>query len=136
MELSSLAAPAPTPTEITAPFWDASSRREFVLQRCEDCRHWVFYPRRLCPYCWSNRLGFEPASGTGSLSTWSVIHRAGHPGWQPAAPYVIGIVHLHEGPSMLSLILAPESALRQNLPVRVVFTDIGGRTLPCFEPAS
>lgn len=135
IDLSTLSVPAPTPTELSAPFWEAVARRSFVLQHCTRCGRWVFYPRQICPHCWSADLVWEPASGLGRLATWSVIHRAGHPGWQPATPYVVGIVRLVEGPSMLSLILAAESGLGRDFPVRVAFTDVGGRLLPCFEPA-
>jgi uncharacterized OB-fold protein len=128
-----LVVPGPTRTAVSAPFWDASAEGKFVIQRCDDCGRWVFYPRAICPRCWSRALTWTPASGQARLETWSTIHRAGHPGWQPAAPYTVCLVGLAEGPAMISLLLAPDAA-RLGLPLRVRFERIGETALPCFEP--
>lgn len=136
MTLAELSTPAPIATALSRHFWRGLADGQLMLQRCGDCGRWVFYPREICPHCWSPNLAWLRASGQGRLATWSVIHRAGHPGWQPATPYVVGIVRLAEGPAMLSLILAPVAALRAALPVRMAVTDVGGNQLPCFEPAA
>jgi uncharacterized OB-fold protein len=133
MNLADLKVPGPTNSPLDAPFWQAAADHRFVLQHCSDCRRWVFYPRQICPHCWSRNLSFAPASGRGRLKTWSVIHRPGHPGWEPIAPYAIGLIELAEGPTMLSHILTDAPAL--HLPLQVSFTRVGGETLPCFGPA-
>jgi uncharacterized OB-fold protein len=135
IDLSTLDVPAPIPTSVSAPFWEAATGGTLVLQHCESCGSAVFYPRRLCPHCWSDRLTWRAASGRGQLASWSVIHRAGHPGWQVATPYVIGLVRLDEGPTLLTLVLEEEGRLHADAPMEVVFTDIGGRILPCFRIA-
>lgn len=133
MTLAKLKVPGPTSTALTAPFWAAAAEQRLILQHCADCGCWVFYPRQSCPHCWSPQLEWREASGRAALDTWSAIHRPGHPGWEPAAPYVIGIVRLAEGPTMLSHILTPEPRLE--MPLQVCFTRVGAETLPCFEPA-
>ncbi|HEV2513807.1 MAG TPA: OB-fold domain-containing protein [Devosia sp.] len=133
MNLSELKVPGPTRTALTAPFWTAAAEGRFIVQHCADCASWVFYPRQICPHCWSQRLEWREASGRARLESWSVIHRPGHPGWEPAAPYAIGIVRLAEGPSMLSHILTADPQL--HLPLQVRFTQVGAEILPCFEPA-
>lgn len=134
MNLADLHVPGPTRTALTAPFWTAAAEGRFILQHCRDCERWVFYPRRLCPHCWSPRLEWREASGRAKLETWSMIHRPGHPGWEPAAPYAIGIVRLSEGPTMLSHILVAGPQL--HMPLKARFTRVGAETLPCFEPAN
>lgn len=131
MNLAELSVPGPTQTALSAPFWQAAADGRFVLQHCGDCGRWVFYPRQICPHCWSPALAWREASGRGRLETWSRIHRPGHPGWEPAAPYHIGIVRLEEGPAMLSHLLVEAPALA--MPLRVAPTRIGALTLPCFE---
>ena len=132
--LAELDVPGPTHTALSAPFWDAAERGELVVQRCRDCKAAIFYPRRICPYCWCDDLSFEPVSGRGALRTWSTIVRPGHFAWVPAAPYAIGLVALEEGPTLLTQLRAEPEGLSAGLPMRVVFVRVGGHTLPLFEP--
>lgn len=135
MDLALLDVPGPTRTALSAPFWDGAAAGRLLLQRCGDCRKWVFYPRRFCPHCWSLDLDWFEASGVGRLATWTTVSRPGHPGWEPAVPYVVGLVELAEGPTMLShLLLAPHAA-RWGLELMVRFVPVGGAVLPCFEAA-
>ncbi|PLS17470.1 hypothetical protein CVD28_13045 [Bacillus sp. M6-12] len=132
--LANLTVPAPTITPVTKPFWDAVARREFVLQRCEDCGQWVFYPRSLCSHCWSDRLKWTPASGNGKLKTWCVVHKPGHPSWAAVTPYVVGIVELEEGPTMLSqLLIEPLQQLQIGMPLSVCYQKCYNVWLPFFE---
>lgn len=133
-QLESLTIPGPTITPVTKPFWDAIEKREFILQKCTDCREWVFYPRLLCPHCWSDHLEWAPASGKGRLKTWSVVHRPGHPAWETVTPYLLGLVELAEGPTMLThLLIDPSYPLSVGLPLRVRYTKCGDLSLPFFE---
>ncbi len=135
MDFDLLKAPGPTITALTAPFWQAADEGRLIVQHCEECGKAVFYPRPICPHCWSERLVWRDASGSATLKSWSTIHRPGHPAWQPVAPYTVGIVELAEGPTMLSLILpASGKAFSLNAPLRLKPTRVAGRTLPAFEP--
>lgn len=131
--LAALDVPGPTRTAVSEPFWAAIDQGQFVLQRCRLCGDWVFYPRALCPHCWSDELDWQPAIGKGILKTFSVVHRAGHPGWQPATPYAVGLVALAESPTMLSHILVPPEELSVGMPLKLRITRIGAVLLPCFE---
>ena len=134
MEFDLLKAPGPTITALTAPFWEAAEQGRLIIQHCEDCGSAIFYPRPICPHCWNSHLSWRDASGKGTLRSWSTVHRPGHPGWEPAAPYTVGIVKLVEGPTMLSLILkATTAAFALDAPVRLKPTRVAGRTLPAFE---
>lgn len=132
-DLSNLKVPGPTVTALTAPFWRAAEEGRLLLQHCEACERAVFYPRRICPHCWSNALVWREASGQGRLKSFSVVHRPGHPGWVPAAPYVVGLVELEEGPTMLSLVRAQDPKV--GIALRFVRTLIGERRLPSFAVA-
>lgn len=136
VDLDLLKTPGPTITTLTAPFWQAASEGRLVIQSCEACGKAVFYPRPICPHCWSNRLVWREASGRGRLKSFSVVHKPGHPGWLPAAPYVVGLVELEEGPTMLSFIVAEEAACAVGQPLVLAPTRIGGRTLPAFRPSA
>ncbi|GAB2560057.1 Zn-ribbon domain-containing OB-fold protein [Gracilibacillus alcaliphilus] len=125
--------PQPTITPISQPFWDYIQEKKFYLQCCQDCHKWVFYPRAHCPDCFGSDLKWQAASGNGKLTTWSVVHRAGHPAWQERAPYVVGIVELEEGPSLLTHLLIDEQDLYYQLPVEINFQSINGFLLPFFQ---
>ncbi|UOQ84509.1 Zn-ribbon domain-containing OB-fold protein [Gracilibacillus salinarum] len=125
--------PEPTITPITKPFWDSMEQKKFNLQRCEDCKHWIFYPRAHCPHCFGNRLTWQEATGKGRLKTWSIVHRASHPAWQSLTPYAVGIVELEEGPSMLTHLLIRAEELHYQLPVEISYHVLNERQLPFFK---
>lgn len=120
---------------ITAPFWDATRERRFVVQRCDACGHAQHYPRGICTACGSLGLSFVQASGRGTIYSYSVVHRAPHPAFMP--PYVVAMVRLEEGPVLLTNIVgcAPED-VRCDMPVTVTWEALpDGRQLPLFMPA-
>lgn len=132
-DLSDLKTPGPTIIALTRPFWDAAKEGKLLVQRCDDCDQAVFYPRALCPHCWSGNLRWEEASGRGTLKSFSIVHKPGHPAWLPVAPYVIGLVELEEGPTMTSLILAGDIEPRVGQTLQLHPRNVGGRIIPAFE---
>lgn len=134
-DLAALEVPPPTPTGETQHFWDASAQGRFELQHCPGCDRWVFYPRALCPHCWGEDLRWREASGRATVRSFTVVHKPGHPGWAGAAPYVVAILSLAEGPTMLSLLrdVAPAD-VTVGLPVRIAFTTVGDFVLPTAVP--
>lgn len=132
--IPSLTVPGPLPTAISAPFWEAAHRGELALQRCSDCEKWFFYAREHCPHCWSERVSWHAASGAGVIRSCSVVHRPGHVAWEPAAPYVIALIKLNEGPTMLSQLLGDQRlAAKVGQEVKLCCVPIGKFTLPFFE---
>ena len=132
---SELVVPGPTPTGESERFWAGCRDGELLLQFCESCEHWVFYPRAICPHCWSDRLDWRRASGTGTVRSFTVVHKPGHPGWAVAAPYTVAVIDLAEGPTMLTALVGVEPAdVRVGLPVRVSFERVGEFVLPFFTP--
>ncbi|TPM24093.1 zinc ribbon domain-containing protein [Mesorhizobium sp. B2-3-5] len=139
VDLNALKTAGPTITALTAPFWNAAAEGRLTIQRCEDCGEAVFYPRPICPHCWSKRLVWQDASGKGRLKSFSEVHKPGHPGWLPAAPYVVGLIELAEGPTMLSFIQPGARPPQVGDALLLAPTAIGGRVLPAFksvEPAT
>lgn len=130
--LAELRTPGPVTTALTRPFWDAAATGRLLVQCCEACGKAVLYPRGICPHCWSPKLAWQEASGRGRLKSFSVVHKPGHPAWLPAAPYVVGLVELAEGPTMTSLILSGGEPV-VGAPVLMRATDVGGRVIPAFE---
>ncbi len=134
-DLAALQVPGPIHEPLNAPFWEGVEAGVLRIQRCGACGASVFYPRPICPRCWSDALRWVEARGTGRLKSYSEIFKPGHPGWSPATPYLVGLVELTEGPVLMSHILAAGNAVAIGDALTFAPTDIGGRILPCFAKA-
>jgi uncharacterized OB-fold protein len=124
--------------EVTAPYWAAAAEHRLVLPRCRDCGAVFFYPRRFCPACWSERVEWVAASGTGTVWSLTFVHVPFYDDtWASDLPYCVGIVELDEGVRLVTNIVGVQpGGVRVGDPVRVVFDDVTDEvTLPKFEVA-
>jgi uncharacterized OB-fold protein len=122
--------PIPQANPETKAFWDSASRGTLLVKRCRTCGQVHYYPRAICPFCFSDATEWQPAGGAGTIYSYSVMRRA-------EIPYAIAYVTLDEGVTMLTNIVDCDlDALRIGQRVRVVFkpTD-GGPPVPMFTPA-
>jgi uncharacterized OB-fold protein len=132
-DLSSLKVAGPIYEPLNQPFWDGAEQGLLKVQHCCACGKHVFYPRTICPHCWADALEWVTVSGKAMLKSFSEIRKPGHPGWIAATPYLVGLVELDEGPTLLSHILAAGNYVRIGDRLSFVQIDIGGRLLPCFR---
>jgi uncharacterized protein len=115
-------------------FWEGIERSELLIQRCQDCGRYVFYPREFCPHD-MGQLTYERVSGRGRILTYSVVVRTGDPRYAKLTPFVAAVVQLNEGPTMYSRIdVKDPSDVTFNQEVEVVFTEHAGRKIPLFQP--
>jgi len=120
--------PRPEMNPETQPFWDAAAQGRFLVKRCLDCGKAHWYPRSLCPFCFSARTEWQPGSGRGTIYTFSIMRRA-------PVPYAVAYVTLEEGPSMLTNIVDCDfDAIRIGQAVEVRFSPFEGGALPVFTP--
>ena len=126
--------PAPTPE--TAEYWQGCQRHELLIQRCADCAAHQFYPRILCAACSGRRLAWVQASGRGSVKTFTIVRRAVSQAYAAEVPYVVALVDLEEGPTMMSNIVGcGVQEVSIGMPVEVVFEDWAeGVSIPKFKP--
>jgi uncharacterized protein len=122
--------PAPEPNPETLPFWDAAAQGRLLLKRCRECGELHYYPRAICPFCFSDKTEWQPASGKGKIYSYSVMRRA-------PVPYAIAYVTLVEGVTMLTNIVDCDlDRIRIGQEVRLVFKPTeGGPPVPMFKPA-
>jgi uncharacterized OB-fold protein len=128
------AQPPVTPT--TQPFWDATRDRQLVLQWCLTDDHPIFFPREVCPVTLDANFEWRPASGLGTVYSFTVENRPQNPGMRSMAPYVVALIDLDEGVRLLSNVVgcAPE-AVAVGMEVQVTWEPLDdGRHLPQFEP--
>lgn len=110
-------------------WWAAVQNGELMVNACRSCERTSLYARPFCPYCWSEDVELRTASGRARLYTWSVVH-------QGAAPYVVAMVDLEEGPRLMTAVEGCDAAdLRDGLELVVDFrVDDDGFAVPIFRP--
>jgi hypothetical protein len=86
----------------------------------------------------SDGVEWVQASGYGRVSSFTIIRRAVSKAYAAEVPYVIALIELDEGPTMMSNVVEidPES-VTIGLPVEVVFDEWTDEiTIPKFRPAN
>jgi len=130
--------PLPVADPVTAPFWESVKAHAMQLQRCNGCGRFIFYPRGVCPHCFSDDLAWQPVAGTGAVHAFTIVHRHPSPAFNDEAPYVVALIELDEGVRMLSNLVGIEpdpARVKVGLPVEVVYDDATDEvTLPKFRP--
>lgn len=127
--------PLPTPTPVTAAYWEAAARGELQLQRCQRCDERFLYPRLWCPKCWSTALAQEAATGRGVVIACTTVYQAPSPAYQDDVPYVVAVVRLVEGPQLMANVVGCDPMKVQvGTPVTVAFEERDGMRIPQFQP--
>lgn len=129
--------PVPVPSAQTQPFWDGCARNQLLLQRCTGCHTYWHPPGPICPNCLSGDYEWTPASGQGTVYTFSVVRQAFRRIWEPLIPYVLAVIELDEGPRMISNVMdiAPGD-VQIGMAVTVAFQPVSEAiSLPLFRPA-
>lgn len=128
----------PTIEPETQPFWDALREGCLLIGKCNSCGKVHYYPRPMCPHCWSEAVEMVPASGKGSLYTWSTVFVNDLPPFNAKLPYVAAQVDLAEGVRVTTIITgATPEQLSIDMPVTLGFEAISDDvTIPVFSPAS
>lgn len=115
--------PVPVPTNTSRIFWDGLKQNKIMIQQCESCNEWVFYPRIHCPHCFSKNLAWRQISGKGSVYAYTVAHIPTLPEFKDETPQLLAVIELEEGVRVNSTLvnIAAEKAC------------IGLRVKPIFE---
>ena len=112
-------------------FWAAAGERRLVVQGCGACGVLRHPPSPLCRSCGSaDRVAVE-VSGRGRLYSWTLPR---HPILQPGPVRIAALVHLDEGPRLVTALEGAElDDLALDAPVEVDFAEVGGRLVPVFR---
>jgi hypothetical protein len=104
--------PAPNINAESQPWWDAAAKSKLLFKHCKACGKNHYYPRSLCPFCYSDQTEWKEASGKGVIYS------------------------LAEGPRMLTNIVDCDfDKLKIGMPVHVVFKPSKeGALVPVWSP--
>src|SRR5215472_17919033 len=119
----------PPVTPETKRFWDAASSGTLLYGWCNACKEPHYFPRSLCPFCFSDNVSWKQASGRATIYTYSIMRR------DQSKPYVIAYVTLDEGPSLLTNIVDSKiEEVKIGAAVSLVFRQSeGGPPVPFFK---
>ncbi len=134
---ASIPKPLPVPTLETRAYWEGCKQHELRIQQCAACGQHQFYPRLYCSKCFSDRVEWVKASGRAKVTTFTIVRRPVSPAFADDVPYVVALVTLDEGPTMMTNIvgIAPEK-VEIGMPVTVTFDDWTEEiSIPKFKPA-
>jgi hypothetical protein len=123
--------PAPVINPESQPYWDAAQQKKLMFKHCKACNKNHFYPRTICPFCFSDQTEWKEASGKGTLYTHSTMRR-GAP-----VSYTLAYVTLAEGPKMLTNIYdCDNTKLKIDQPMKLVFKAAeDGKLVPGWTAA-
>jgi uncharacterized OB-fold protein len=117
---------------LTSPFWEAASQHRLIIQRCSACGHFQFYPRPFCLSCGAEKLEWTAASGLARVVSKTTVRIEVTPEWQP--PYIVAVVQLQEGPTLLTNLVNGDCAIGSR--VKVTWRERpDAPPFPVFEPA-
>lgn len=116
-------------------FLNAWKNGQLVIQKCNHCNKHIFYPRPMCPHCWSTDLNWEQVTGEAEVVSYSLVHRPNHQSFTSEVPIILAEIKLQEGVLMLARILGDNihSGMKVNL-----ITDSNTTKkypLPVFKPS-
>ena len=128
--------PLPTISGETKPYWDNCRRGRLLIQKCDSCGEYQFYPRGICANCWSNDIQWITSSGKGTVWTFTVTYQNGTPGFAEDVPYVLALVELEERVRMFTNIVECDPrSVTIGMPVEVTFIQATNQiSVPYFKP--
>ncbi len=125
----------PLLSDDSRPFWTEGEHGKLVIEQCERCAYFIHPPTGFCPRCESRETHFEPVSGEGTVESYSVNHRK----WMAGLPdrYVLAMISLREQPDVrlpTNLVNCDPDEVTFDMPVKVLFEQVGDIWVPLFEP--
>jgi uncharacterized OB-fold protein len=112
----------PQTTPVSEPYWQGCREGKLLLQQCDACAAFQFYPRVLCSRCGHGELHWREATGRGRVASFTVVRKPVSSDYP--APSIIALIDLEEGPRMMSSLINVEpEEVAVNAAVTVDFQD-------------
>ena len=130
----------PVPQPESDFYWEKCKEGELWLRHCKSCDKTYFYPRDLCPMCFSRNTDWIQTDGKGTLHTFAIVHRGQTPAFRDKAPYVTAVVELQGGarmPTNLVEIDPDPAVIKCGMALEVTFEKLDDNiSLPMFRPSN
>lgn len=125
--------PLPETEGCAGEYWNAAKDGRLVIQRCGQCGATQHYGRPFCISCGAGKPDWIDACGRGIVVSFTEVQRSPYDDLQ--APYIVALVRLEEGVTLLTHIVdTPASSVRCDAPVQLAFRPLrDGFRLPVFR---
>ena len=141
--MTAMPKPLPIANAETRPYWEGAKAHQLLIQKCSSCGHMQFYPRLICSACSARGVEWHAASGRGTVKSFTIIRRAVSAAFEADVPYVVALVALEEGPTMMSNIVECEvervhigMAVSVTFEQRAIDADAAFVVVPQFRPSA
>ncbi len=136
--MESVSRPLPELRNAGAEYWRAAARGTLAIPTCRACSRAFWHPRPHCPHCGSDDVELVAGKGTGIVHTFTVVRQSADPFFKSKVPYVVAMIRLDEGISMMSNVVdCNVDAVRIGMPVEVMFEPAAGDiAIPVFRIAT
>lgn len=131
--------PLPVPDADTRAFWEGCKAHELRAQRCSGCGQFRWPPQAFCPDCHSWEFEWQVLGGTGTVSSFVVVHYVSIAAFASDVPYVIAHICMSNTSGRVTLISNVVGChwqeVRVGMAVQPVFEDVTPAvTLAKFRP--
>ena len=130
----------PVPQPESDFYWEKCKEGELWLRHCRACDRSYFYPRDICPLCFSRDTDWVQTDGRATLHTFAIVHRAPIPAFRDKVPYITAVVEFPGGARMATNLVEVEpdpQVVKCGMAVEVVFEELDENiSLPHFRPVS
>ncbi len=132
--------PQPLPDPDSAGFWEATSKGQLALCRCDACGLWMQPPLERCRKC-NATTSYQPISGHGEVHSFIVQHRPVTVGYLDNVPYAVAIIEFDEQKGLRlpgRIVDVPHGDIRVGMRVKARLEKLPGGSfvIPVFGPAS
>jgi uncharacterized OB-fold protein len=123
----------------TRPFWEGAAQGELRFPCCDSCGRFQWYPRPMCPVCFSTVFCWRGVEPRGTVYSFSVVRREFLPAPGGFSPFAVIQADIDAAPGVKLIANLKQEVNRVNLtigaPVEVVFADLAAGPLPLFRLA-
>ena len=130
--------PQPRSTPTNAPLLEGWRRGELMLQHCADCRAIIFFPREMCPHCWSINLAWKRSTGRGKIVSFARVHKHVTAPFAAEAPTILAEIALAGGGAIMARVATgTPAAVTSGMEVELVpMPEAAQFPLPTFRPVA
>ena len=113
-------------------------QHRLLINRCEDCSHWIYPNRPLCPECWSGNVTPNEVSGNGIVYYYTILYQGRDiPGFEyPHLPAGIELVEQEGLRYLAPIVNAAHEDVHEGMHVELVWLDMPGGPVAGFQPAA
>lgn len=129
--------PVPIMQPWTREFWAAAKEGKLLVQHCKECESNIFFPKKVCPECWSKNLTWIESSGKAIVYSFTEMIDMVEPVFWVDVPYIIAQVDLEEGiPMTTRIVNCKIENVKIGMEVEIVFEKLTDEfSMPYFQPA-